>query len=247
MTSYVSRALLGALSATLLARPAVAQDAHRPADVSALLTVTNKGMSTIPAFTLGKPAALLFMYIRKGPFSVDPEYRSELTGKPWAVLLWGRYRIQRDRLLLMISAHPAINFRPTTMNVNGADREIIVARRYVVGELAPTYSLTQHASVGATYLYLRGIETDVARHTHFVSLRSVLGVPLPAGYSMRILPQTYYLNMGRRTGYYVYSSVTLARRGIPLSVSTAANDPIRTSIATGKEFTWNVAAHYTIQ
>lgn len=216
-------------------------------DVSATATVTTNGMSNIPAFALDRPAGLLFLYIRRSAFSFDPEFRIGLDGKPWAVVLWTRYRWQHEKLLVSASAHPAINFRATPVVMDGVARDVIVARRYVAGELAATRAFAPNANLGAAYLYLRGVERDVVKHTHFAALRSSVAWSLPRGYSLRVLPQAYYLTMGRRAGYYSFANVILAKESFPVSLSSAANVPIRTSIAAGKEFTWNVSASYTIR
>ena len=105
--------------------------APTPVTVSGQVTITNNGMSTIPAFTLGQPAALLYLFVRRGPLSLEPEFRTGLDGMPWAFIIWGRYRLQRDRFSLGISAHPAFNFKSSTVTINGATREMIVTRRYL--------------------------------------------------------------------------------------------------------------------
>jgi hypothetical protein len=130
--------------------------------------------------------------------------------------------------------------------MNGVDREIIVARRYLVAELAATYAVSARASVGTTYLYLRGVEDDAARHTHFAALRAALAVALPGHYAVRLLPQAYYLNTARRTGYFAYASATLTKLNLPISLAAAANGPLRTSITAGKDLVWNLSVGYAI-
>ncbi len=49
------------------------------------ITVTNKGISTIPNFTLGKPAAIFDMSMGKRKLSFEPQFRFALEGKPWTV------------------------------------------------------------------------------------------------------------------------------------------------------------------
>ncbi|HJQ19230.1 MAG TPA: hypothetical protein VJ867_02705 [Gemmatimonadaceae bacterium] len=239
--------LVAALCVFVVPRLAAQTNDLRPTTtVTGVATVTNKGMSTIPALTLGKPAALFYLYVRHGRFGLDPEVRWGLDGKPWAVLFWGRYRMQHDRWSLGIGGHPALNLKAQTVTLAGSTREIIVGRRYLVGELTPTYSLNARANVGVTYLYLHGVESDVARHTHFVSLRSLVNVPLGPSYSLRLTPQTYYLWMARREGYYVYSAATLARRSFPVSLSASVNDPLRSKVPGGTALVWNASANYAI-
>ena len=51
---------------------------------------------------------------------------------------------------------------------------------------------------------------------------------------MRIDPQVYYLRTDDRDGYYAYSGVTLAKAGLPLSISSLVNQPMRTERPRGR-------------
>jgi hypothetical protein len=217
--------------------------------VSGMVSVTTKGISTIPSFTLGKPAGILDLSIAKRGLSFDPQFRFGLDGKPWSFLFWGRYRVyQGEKLRVSAGAHPALSFRTTSLTTNGASRDVIVARRYLAGELSPTYAISRRASVGAYYLYSFGVETDVVRHTHFVAARaSVASGELRDGYSLRLAPQVYYLKTDDRDGVYLNSMLTLAKRDLPLSMSTTANRPIRSRVVGGAGFLWNVNLHYAIE
>src|SRR5262249_11778679 len=111
--SVIARAACIALGASLAfaaasqAQGAAAQGAGAQGaahtSVSGQVTITNNGMSTIPAFTLGSSAALFYLFVRRGPVSLEPEYRMGLDGRPWALIIWGRYRLQHDRFTLGIS------------------------------------------------------------------------------------------------------------------------------------------------
>lgn len=233
-----------------IARSALAQDdsTGRRTEIAGLLTVTTKGISTIPSFTLGKPAAILDVSIARRGLSFEPQFRVGLDGKPWSFLFWGRYRLlQRERVRVDVGAHPALNFRMTPVTVGGVSRNVIVARRFLAGELSPSYALSRSVSIGTYYLYSYGMEEDVTRHTHFVSLRvNLTTVGVPARYVVRFTPQAYYLKADDRDGYYLNSGLSLVRRDLPVSVSTIVNKSVRTSIA-GERLLWNVNLHYAIR
>ena len=145
-----------------------------------------------------------------------------------------------------IGAHPALSFRTMPVAIDGTSRDVILVRRYLAGELSPTYALSKSASAGMYYLYSRGIGNDITRNTHFVAARASVDVPLYQGYSIRVAPQAYYLRMDDRDGYYLASTLTVGRRNLPLSLSTMASRPLRTRISQGKEFLWNVSVNYAI-
>jgi hypothetical protein len=147
-----------------------------------------------------------------------------------------------------VGAHPALAFKSSPVSIGGVSRDVIVARRYLAGELAPTYSLTRNLSVGPCYLYSHGMETDVVRHTHFVSARATLtNIGVGDQLFLRLAPQLYYLKTDDRDGVYLNSALTLASRTLPLAISTTANKPIRTTVLGGDDFLWNLSLHYALR
>ena len=85
MTRGVFRFALRVLVASRLVHPAFSQavdSARSRTEVTWAMSVTNKGISGIPAFTLGKPAGSLDVSNRRGGFSVNPQFRVGLDGTP---------------------------------------------------------------------------------------------------------------------------------------------------------------------
>ena len=236
---------------TSLAGPAFSQavDSTRSRTVvEGLLTVTNKGISTVPSFTLGKPAAILNVSIARSGFAFEPELKYGLDGKPWSFIFWGRYKLDHDKFHLTIGEHPSVNFKTVTVSINQTQREVIEARRFLAGELYPSYSVSRNVGVGAYYLYSHGFEPDVAKNTHFLALRTTLSnVPRSDGYFVRFVPQLYYLKQDARDGYYGNSALTFGKRDLPLSIGAQVNRTIRTSILGGDDFIWNVSLSYSIK
>lgn len=216
--------------------------------VEGLLTVTNKGISTVPSFTLGKPAAILNVSIARSGFAFEPELKYGLNGKPWAFIFWGRCRLDHDNFHLTIGEHPSVNFKIMTVSVNQTQTEVIEARRFMAGELYPSYSVSRNVGVGAYYLYSRGLDPDVAKNTHFVALRSTLSnVARSDGYFVRFVPQAYYLKQDAKDGFYGNAVLTLGKRDQPLSIGAQVNRPIQTNILEGDEYIWNVSLSYSIK
>ena len=50
------------------------------------ISVTNNGLSFIPTFSLGDPAALFLLSVGKERISFDPEFRFSREGKPWTFI-----------------------------------------------------------------------------------------------------------------------------------------------------------------
>jgi hypothetical protein len=239
------------LFSPLLTLRAHAQDSTRArvaTSIDGAISITNKGISVIPSFTLGKPAGQLNLAVRHGALSFEPEFRFGLNAKPWSFLFWGRYQLVRgERLHIQIGAHPALNFRAQEITIGGALQSGIVARRYVAAEVAPSYRLTPHVTVGSYYLASHGFDPGTVRTTNFVSARvNLSSLRLSEWYTLNLAPQFYYLKTDAQDGWYVNSGATVSRTGAPFALSATANKPLRSTIAGGREFLWNVTLTYTI-
>jgi hypothetical protein len=83
-----------------------------------VVSLTNKGISTIPNLTLGKPAIIFDLAIGR-KLTFEPQFRFALEGKPWSILFWGRYKLlTTQKFKLNVGAHPALSFNPTCIKSN---------------------------------------------------------------------------------------------------------------------------------
>ena len=148
---------------------------------SGAVTVTTKGISMVPNLSLGKPAAILDVSMGKRKLSFEPSFRFALEGKPWSFLFWWRYKLlQTDNLQISLGFHPALSFKTYSFLVDGVTEEHMVVRRYLAGELAPSYFLNKNISIGPYLLYSYGVEPELTKNS------SELGAPCSCQ------RQTYY-------------------------------------------------------
>jgi hypothetical protein len=215
--------------------------------VSGTVSLTNNGISLIPTFSLGKPAVLLLMSVGNRKLTFEPDIRFALEGKPWSFLFWWRYKlVTTDRISVRIGAHPALNFRTMPVAINGVPTDAIVSRRFLAGEIAPSYLLSKNVSVGMYYLYSRGFDPNVPNNTHFLTLNSSFAdIKLTNQFFMRVSPQLYYLKQDAQDGFYVTSVFSLAKRNSPFSLSAIVNKTIQTDIAASKDFVWSANLIYS--
>lgn len=211
------------------------------------VTVTNNGISFIPTFSLGKPAAIFDLNVGKKCLSFEPQFRFSLEGKPWSFLFWWRHKLVRTtKVSVTIGAHPALSFKTVALKNDGVSQEIIKAQRYVAGELSPNYFLAKNISIGMYYLYSQGIEKDAIQNTHFLTLNSSFSnIKLSKQFYVKFIPQVYYLKMDKQHGFYFTSALTLVNWKIPLSVTAVINKIIQTDITASKNFVWNVSLIYS--
>jgi len=124
--------------------------------------------------------------------------------------------------------------------------EKIIAQRSLTGDLSPTFLLNNNISIGLYYMYIHGFEEDAAMNTQFLAIRPYFSnVKLTKQFFMRFYPQAYYLRVDANDGFYVSSTLILAKRNFPLSFSSMITIPIQTNIPTGSSTIWNVSLVYT--
>lgn len=215
-------------------------------DVSGTISATSEGISIVPALSLGKPAGLVNMSMGKR-LTFEPDLRFSMDGKPWSFLFWLRYDlVELEKFNVRIGGHPAVNFAPKTAVINGVEREIITARRFLAGELSTSYSLSKQVSVGTYYLYGHGFETSVPAHTHYLSVNSnIVDILSVEDFFLTLSPQFYYLNIDRENGFYAASGVSLGKTGIPFSISAFYNQTIQSDISGSPDVLWNVSLNYS--
>jgi hypothetical protein len=212
---------------------------------SGSVSVTNNGLSLVPTFSLGEPAALVNLSIGGKKFSFEPDMRFALEGKPWSFRFWARYKLLKtEKFAITLGSHPALNFKTITSAVDA--RETIVVRRFLAGELSPNYFFTKNISIGVYYVYAYGFDQGTPKNNHFVTLNSNFSnIKLPFNFLISVIPQFYYLKQDEQDGYYFTSEFHLAKKNFPLSLSSIINTPIESNIIGGQEFVWNISLIYS--
>jgi len=216
------------------------------AKVSGAVSITNNGVSLVPAFSLGNPAAIFDVAIRKKRFSFEPQMAfSVKDATPWYLVFWLRYKaIETSKFNMRVGFHPGFLFDAGNQLVNGVDEEHITTSRFFVGELAPNYVISKDVSVGVYYQHSRGF-TSLLRKSHFLGINAGFSdIRLGTKFYMKAAPQVYYLKNDDKEGFYVTSTIALARRGFPVSVSTLLNRKLRSDIPSD-DFLWNVMLTYS--
>lgn len=215
--------------------------------VNGAVTVTNKGISLIPTFTLGKPAAIFDLSLGKKRLFFEPQLRFALEGKPWSFIFWWRYKLVNETKFKMnIGAHPSLVFRTIQTPVNGVTTNVIQAHRYLATELAPSYYVAKNISIGMYYLYSHGLDKGAVGNTHFITINSNLSTINSANqFFIRFNPQLYYLKQDRHDGFYFTAALTLGRRNFPVSAQSIINKSIHSDIPGSRDFVWNTSIIYS--
>lgn len=217
-----------------------------PNNFSGAVTVTTKGISTVPNLTLGKPAAIFDLSLGKRNLTFEPQLRFALEGRPWSFLFWWRYKlVNAGKLRVSVGAHPALSFKTTATETGGVTEKTTKVYRYLAAELSPSYFLSKNASIGMYYLYSRGIEKILTRNTNLVAVRgNISNIKISNQLFLGLYPQIYYLKMDEHNGFYLNSSITLVKSNFPVSLSAMFNKRIKSDIPADNDFIWNVSLRY---
>ena len=214
---------------------------------SGSVSVTNNGISIVPSFSLDKPAVQFNLSMRKNRFSLEPDIRFSLAGKPWSFLFWGRYKlVTTDKFNMNVGTHLGLSFKTSLLPINGDTSITTIIRRYLAGELYPRVSLTKNISVGIYYLYSHGLDAGTIGNTHFITFNTNFSnIKITDQFFMRFNPQFYYLKLDAQDGFYITSTLAVTKKNFPLSVSSTFNKIINTNITGSKNFVWNVSLVYS--
>lgn len=214
---------------------------------SGKIFATQNGISNVPSFSLDKPAVLINLSFGGDKFTVEPDMRFPLEdGKPWAFIFWLRYKaINNDEFKLRVGAHPAYNFRTISAVSNGKSKDLIEARRFLAGEVAPTFVISDKVQIGTYYLYAIGLD-DSNRHTHFILLNSSIpGIKLSEDLNFGLFPGVFYLKMDELDGYYFTSSFRLSKKDFPIAFESIISNIIDSEILPDRKFIWNLSLVYS--
>ena len=99
---------------------------------SGAVTATNNGISLIPSFSLGKPAAIFDFAVAKKRLSFEPQLRFSIEdAKPWSFVFWVRYKlVQDEKFKMSVGAHPSFVFQSVPVLTNGVLKDALITNRY---------------------------------------------------------------------------------------------------------------------
>ncbi|MCH6201995.1 hypothetical protein MMU07_20635 [Aquiflexum sp. LQ15W] len=211
------------------------------------ISVTNNGLSLIPAFSLGRPAAIFELSMGGERLSFDPELRFALDGKPWSFIFWWRYKIVKtDKFNLHVGAHPAFIFT-TTMepDANGQMVEKTEVQRFFAAEISPTYTISPKTKVSFLYLAGRSLGKVPFALNQFVALgSSFTDISISEKVFFNARPNVFYLKMNEKDGYFASSSLVIGRRNFPISLGGIVSKKIVSEIEVDN-WIWNISLIYS--
>ena len=211
---------------------------------SATFSLNSNGISSIPAFSLGDPAAMASLSLAKGWFSYEPTLAYGLDGRPWFIDNWFRIKwINR----------PSFEFR-TGMNISSflseyelPDGTILQSERYFAFEFTGTYKFSRTASLALSYWNDRGQEPGSLKG-HFIDLiGDKSDIPLGKHVLLGVNIQLFYINYtGDNDGLFIAPKISTSVRNVPLSLYFQAIQAFTSNMSPFPEFQWNIGLGYSL-
>ncbi|WP_242617451.1 hypothetical protein [Cecembia calidifontis] len=211
------------------------------------ISVTNNGLSLIPAFSLNRPAAIFELSLGGERLSFDPEMRFALDGQPWSFIFWWRYKIiKSEKFRLHVGAHPAFIFENKLVaNGNGTMVQSMEAKRFFAGEISPRYALNEKVTVSFLYLAGRSLGKVPFALNQFVATGVQFNrVSLSEKLFFNASPQLFYLKMNEKDGYFASSSIVIGKKDFPISLGSIISKKIVSEIEVDN-WIWNVSLIYS--
>lgn len=217
-----------------------------PFHVEGSIFLTTNGISTIPNFILGKPAAIFYLSAGRR-ISFEPEFRISYDAKPWMFIFWWRtYLLKTPKYTSRIGINAQINFNNMQVNNDGVISEVHTANRYLTADLSQSCIIAKNYSAGMYYMYSHTLEKSGLKALHYLAFRnSFQNIRLSEQFFMKFTPQVYYLRLDEHDGFYFTETLTLAKRGFPFSVSSIITNPIKTRILINNHLVWNINLIYS--
>ncbi len=208
------------------------------------VSINSNGISSIPAFSLGKPAIVAAVGLAKGRFSFDPTLAYGFDRRPWYIDSWLHY-ILVDKPVFKLRT--GVNISMYFSQYKLPDKQILQGERYLAFELAGFWYLTPKSYLSILYWNDNGMEPGIISG-HYISLaaeRTEIGLWNDFLLSANI--QLFYINYdGNNDGLFLSPKISSSVRNIPLSIFFQATQAIKTNISPFPGFKWNLGLSYTL-
>jgi len=220
-----------------------ADSTRNPLKVSGTVSLNSNGIAPIPAFSLGKPALIAALSLKKNRFSYDPQLSYGLDIRPWIIDNWLHYRvIEKPEFELKTGFDASMFFS----EYKTPDEVILRGQRYATFELAGIYKMSRKSSLSFVTWYDRGLDkgTLIGYFFNLVADRSDISVGKHL--LMDINVQIFYIDYtGKNDGLFISPKISSSVRNLPFSITFQAIQTVNSNISPFPKFRWNLGLAYS--
>lgn len=206
------------------------------------ISINSNGIAAIPAFSLGEPAIIASVSLRKKRFSYDPALAYDLDFRPWFIDNWFHYRIMNRQ---EFELRTGINFSSFFSGIKLPEKEVHQSERYLAFELASFYKPYTDNVFSLVYWRDMGMDEGTIKG-HFLSFsweKSGIGIrniQLTSGL------QFFYINYdGNNDGFFVTPRLSALFSDTPLTLFFQATQVLQSNIEPSPGFRWNVGLTFS--
>jgi len=207
-------------------------------------SLNSNGIAPIPAFSLGKPAAMASANLTKGRFSYDPVLAYSLDARPWFIDNWFRYILVAQPTFEL---RTGVNISTFFSRVTADGDEMLKGERYFAFAVTGTYKLSPASTLTVDYWSDNGQDKGSLRG-HFIDLvydRSVMRLAENVLLSVNLM--LFYINYdGDNDGLFVSPTITLSMKEGTFALFFQGSQAIRSNIEPWPGFRWNVGISHSL-
>lgn len=207
-------------------------------------SINSNGISSIPAFSLGKPALIADVKLSKRRFSYEPVLAYGLNMRGWFIDNWLRYRLV-DKPALELRT--GVNFSTFFSEYKLRDDEIWRTERYFAFELTLVHKLSPSSSILFSYWNDRGQEKGSLKG-HFINfIAEKNDVPFGSTILFSGYFQIFYVDYdGNNDGLFISPKISFSVNDLPFNLYFQIIQPLKSNIEPSPGFRWNLGLSYTI-
>jgi hypothetical protein len=208
------------------------------------IQLNNNGISPVPAFSLGKPALMSALFVRKGGFTYSPEFNYGSDGKPWVINNWLRYQWQKGRMAYRAGVNLSMFFGRETIQQN--NKSVINAKlnQYGVLEGGIGYQVSEKTSINLMYWNSYGLDEGSVKTGHFISLSATITkIALSKTLQLQLRPNVFYINNSVPfEGFFVSGIASISYKKFPFLPFIQGVQPIWAKPSSKPN--WNYGVNY---
>jgi len=213
-------------------------------------SLNSNGISSIPAFSLGKPAVVASVSLIKNRFSYDPQLAYGLNFKAWYIDSWLHYKlIDRPHF----EFRPGFNFSTffsdfPAYNETATEQEIIRrAERYFTIEFTGIYKFSSKSSLTFGYWNDRGQEKGSLLGHFFNLVGERSDINIGKNVLLTVDLQIFYIDyQGKNDGLFLSPKISSSIRNVPFAVFVQPIQALYSNISPYPGFRCNIGLAYTL-
>jgi len=217
---------------------------------SGTISLNTNGISSIPAFSLGKPAVIASVSLVKNRFSYDPQLAYGLNFKAWFIDSWLHYKlIDRPHF----EFRPGFNFSTffSDYTIPGEtvikDETIRQAQRYFTFEFTGICKFTSNSSLTFGYWNDRGQDKGTLLGHFFNLVGEKSDINLGKNVLLTVDLQIFYIDyQGNNDGLFLSPKISSSLRNVPFTVFFQPIQALYSNISPFPGFRWNLGVSYTL-